>query len=180
MVNIIEEMLRQVISLGFLNLLIFFLWLAVIYAILRKSRILGESPVINSIISFVVAFFIFSFPTLMGIDLISPMINFFAHGSTILIVLIFSLITASLFYPDFPRMLAEQFKKRTTLYQMLVLAIILFITSGFISVFTGPTPEAPEPGAAPMVSTDIVLMVSGVLIFMVVIIIASAVARGGA
>jgi hypothetical protein len=85
---------------------------------------------------------------------------------------------ASLFYPDLPKVLAQQFTHRTTMYEMLALGIVLFLTSGLISAFMAPSSTPQKPGEARSPS-DVITITVGLILFVVILIIGSAVGKGG-
>jgi len=181
MPDIFAPLIQNLLSFGFYNLFIWMLTLAIMYAILKKSKILGESPFINGVVALAIAFFIFAFPVLTGVSLILPTVTFFTQTTVILLFFIVGFIMASLFYPDLPKFLIEQFVRRTTLWALVALGLALFITSGLVSTFwfgiTAPTTQGAPVGG---VSPDIIIIVTGVVLFVVVLIIAASVATGRA
>lgn len=175
MVSPFEIAIKKLVEVGFYDILLFVLSLAIFYAILRKSKILGESPLINAVISFVAAFLVFGYPVLIGFSLTMPLTMFFTQSFVWILIFVIGFVLASMFYPDMPKMLAEQFTKRTTLYVMLALGITIILMSTLISVFWTYPPAAP---GAPTPSTDVIILAAGVIIFIVLIIIAAATVRG--
>ncbi|MDI6798996.1 MAG: hypothetical protein QMD12_03345 [Candidatus Aenigmarchaeota archaeon] len=175
MPDIFAPLIQNLISFGFYNLLIWMLALAIMYAILKKSKILGESPFINGVVALAIAFFIFAFPVLTGVSLTLPTAAFFTQTTVILLFFIVGFIMASLFYPDLPKFLIEQFTRRTTLWALVALGIGLFITSGLVGTFWFGI--APTQGAGG-VPTDIIIIVTGVILFIVVLMIAASIAAG--
>jgi len=177
MSDLFTPIIQQLDRLGFFNF--FFPWLiavAVMYAILKKSKILGESVIINGIVSLAVAFLILGFPVLSGISWGSAWSTFFAQSMIFILIFAIGFIMASLFYPDLPKMLIEQFTRRTTLWVMLGLGIALFITSGLVGTLWFGTTKPPEPGA-PTVPSDVITILTGVILLVVILLIASSVAR---
>jgi hypothetical protein len=75
--------------------------------------------------------------------------------------------------------LAEQFTHRTTLFEMLALGIVLFLTSGLITAFNAPSSTPQKPGEA-RTPSDIIIIAVGLILFVVILLIGSAVAKGGA
>ena len=178
MADIFVPVIKDMLSYGFGNLFIFMLASAIFFALIKKSHIFGESNFINGLISLVAAFLVFWFPAIFGVNLVTPMSAFFTQATTMLLFLIMGIVIASLFYPDLPKMLAEQFTHRTTLYEMLALGVVLFLTSGLLTAFQAPssTPQKPGEARAP---TDVVVITIGLIVFVVILIIGSAVAKGG-
>lgn len=177
--NIFVPVINKLIDVGFYDFLLFVFSLAMFYALLKKSKVLGESTVINGLIAFVGAFLVFGYPVLVGISLTLPLTAFFTQAVVWTLVIFIGLILASLFYPDLPKMLAEQFVKRTTLYAMLGIAIALLVTSTLVSVLWRGVGPAPREGpGVPSPSTDVTLIATGVIIFIALILIGAATMRG--
>jgi hypothetical protein len=172
MPDIFEPMIRKLLDMGIGNLLIFILALAIIYALMKKSKVFGDSDVINGVIAFCVAFMIFMFPVLYGVNLFTSFATFWTQGLVLLLFVIFGFVAASLFYPDLPKMLAERFTHRSALWIMIALGVVLFVTSGLVTTFfAGANVPAKEGEIRP--PTEVITLVAGVIIFIVVLMIAS-------
>jgi hypothetical protein len=179
MVSPIETTLQQMLKVGFFDILAFILFLAIFYAIFRKSRVLGESVFINGIAALAISFFIFLYPFLTGFSLVQNLVMFFAQASMWILVFLVAFLLASFFYPDLPKMLAATFVRRTTLWMMLGLGFALLITSGFITMLWKGL--LPEPGAQTKpgeVPRDVIILAIGIIVFVVLLMIAAAVVRG--
>lgn len=176
--NIFEPIVKRMYELGIINAFLLFLFSAIFFAILNKSKALGESVVINAIVSFIASFLIFIAPILMGINLVKPASLFFVQSASVILFLLMGVLLASFFYPDLPKMLARQFVRRTTFFAMLGLGIALFVTSGLISTFWLGTDTSQTQGNTGVVP-DVVIIAAGLIIFVVVLMVASAIARGG-
>ncbi len=179
MPSLFDPLVKWMIEQGFYSFL--FPWIitsAVFYGLLRKSKIFGESPALNGIVSISIAFLIIGFPFLSRFNLILPMSTFFTQATVFLLILVIGFMFASLFYPDLPKFLLEKFTRRTTLGILIVLGITLFITSGLVGVFTYGIGKPAEPGA-PSLPTDVIILASGIIIFIVLIIIAGSIVMGG-
>lgn len=170
MPDILEPIFKKFTE-TFSSLLVFVFVFTILYALLRKSKMLGESPLMNGAVSFVASFLVTWFSVSI-MPLTQPLSIFFAQGTAILLFVIFGVIAASLFYPDLPKMLADQFVKRGTFYMMIVLGIVLFITSGLVSTLWAPSSIPPKPGET-RPSTDIILVSAGVIIFVVLLAVAA-------
>jgi uncharacterized membrane protein len=180
MPDIFEPVIRKLFDIGFGNVIVFFLSSAILYAILRKSKILGESEVINGTVALITAFLVgFWFPVFTGFTLANSMAAFFSQSIAILIFLIVGFLMASIFYPDMTGMLTEQFKRRTILSVMIALAIVLFITSGMISTMWSLATVPKKPGEPAGPSADSLLVAVAVILFIVILLIGSSVARVG-
>jgi len=177
MADIFEPVINQLISLGFLNALMLFFFAIILYAILKKSRILGESDALNAIIAFIAAFLVFVFPFITGVNLIPNFSIFFTQSVIILLFLIMGFIMAALFYPDMPRFLAEHFTHRSILSIFIALGLALFIISGLVTslltAFTSPKVGGGMTGP----SSDVLIIAGGLIIFVVVLMVAAAQTR---
>lgn len=173
MANVMENIVTQLLNVGFYDFLLFLFSITVFFAVLKKSKILGESPLINGVIAFVAAFLIFSFPMITGLSLTFQLSNAFMHLMMWMFIFIIAGIIASFFYPDLPKMLGEQFTQRTFLYIGIILGLVIGILSGLIpQIISGLTgPRAP---VGPQIPLDIINMATGVIIFLVIIVIAAA------
>jgi len=178
MPSLFEPVIKWMIDLGFYSFL--FPWIvtsAIFYGLLRKSKIFGESATLNGLIAISIAFLVIGFPILSQFSLTLPIATFFTQATVFILIFVFAFIAASFFYPDLTKMLLERFTRRTTLAVLIVLGIALFITSGLVGVFTYGLGKPAPPGAGP--STDVIILVAGIIIFIVIIIIAGAIAMGG-
>jgi hypothetical protein len=178
MADIFEPIITQFISLGFLNALMLFFFSAILYAILRRSKILGESAIINGFIAFIAAFLVCVFPFITGINLIPNFSLFFTQSVVVLLFLVMGFILAGLFYPDMPQFLAEHFTHRSILSVMIALGIALFVISGLVSAFLASftSPKLASGGPAP--SSDVLIIGAALIIFVVILIVAGAAAPG--
>jgi len=172
MPDIFEPVIRKLFDIGFGNVIIFFLSSAIFYALLRKSKILGESEAINGTVAIITAFLIgFWFPIFTGVSLVPSLTAFFSQATAMLIFIIAGFLMAAIFYPNLTDMLTEQFARRTTLYVMLALAVALFITSGLVSSLWSMASVPKKPGEAPGQSPDIYLIAAALILFIAVLLI---------
>jgi hypothetical protein len=178
-----EIVASKLVELGFYNFFFPFLIVSVImFALLRKSKVLGDSSVINGLVALSIGLLVMGFPVLTGLTFATELSTFFTQVSVWILILVLGAVIASVFYPDLTKVLSEQFKHRSFLFIMLAVAIAIFVTSGMVSVFTnlanpaitGEEPELPGPPA------DIVIVVAALIIFMILIIIAAVIMRRGA
>jgi hypothetical protein len=177
MTDIFTPAIKWFFEIGFGNVFVFILTTAIFYAVLRKTKILGESEMINAVIAIVAAFLVgFWIPIYTGFSFVSSLSAFFAQSTVFLLFIIISFLLASFFYPDLVGMLTAQFQRRTTLYMMMGMGIALLVMSTLVSSFWSVVPPA-KPGSTP--PTDILLITAAVIIFVVVLFIAAAVGRGG-
>jgi len=177
MANLFEPVVSNLLELGFYDLLIFIIVAAIFYGLLKKSKVLGESVAINGVVSLSIAFLVFGFRWITGIALTTNLSAFFTQAAVVLLFLLFGFIGASMFYPDMTKWLTEVFSHRTMLAVLITLGLALLITSGLITVLWSGGGEPAEPGEV-QTPTDVIVVGAGLLIFMVLIIIASSVVRG--
>jgi hypothetical protein len=174
MADVFEPVVKKLFEWGLGNVIVFFLSVAIFYAILRKSKVLGESAIVNGIVAGITAFLVsFWFPIYTGVTLVNSMTAFFSQSIAILIFLIVGFLMAGLFYPNMPEMLMEQFKRRTVLAVMLALALVLFITSGLVSTMWSLATVPTEPGKPSGPSPDIYLITTAVILFIIILLVGS-------
>ena len=175
MADILAPMIKE-FSSSFGSIIIFVFIFTIFYAMLRKSKMLGESALMNGAASFIVAFMVTWF-SVSFMSLTEPLSVFFAQGTALLMFVIFGIVAASLFYPDLPKVLGE-FRSRSMLWIMIIFGILLFVTSGLISVFWAQAQQPPKPGEI-RPATDVIVVSAAILIFAVVLTVASAAGGSG-
>lgn len=183
--SLFQPIVQKLIDLGFYEF--FFPWLitaAIFYGLFSKSKILGESHVLNGAISLAIAFLIFGFPVVTGVSISLPLSMFFMQATTIILFLVVGFLFASLFYPDLLSFLPKAFARRSVLWIMIVAGVALFITSTLVTVFTQPLTNktrqtSPTGEIIPAPPQDVIIIAAGVIIFIVLIVIASAVVSSG-
>jgi len=170
------------VNLGFYDFFFPFIITSVlVFALLKKSKVLGEGTAINVVFAFSVGMLVLGFPVLTGATFGTELSTFFVQATVWIMLFVIGIVMASIFYPDIGGFLTKHFTNRTFLYVMLALGISIFVLSGMLSVFLEPTdptitgkePEKPGPDA------DIVIIVAALLIFMILIIITSAIYKKG-
>lgn len=174
MENIFEPIVKNLLEIGFYDILIFIIVAAIFYGFLKKSKVIGESVVINAVLSLSVAFLVFGYRWITGLALTSSLSMFFTQATVILLFFLFGFIGASMFYPDMTKWLTKVFEHRTTLGILIALGIVLMVTSGLIATFW-TFPQKPGTPATPV---DITIVGAGLIIFVVLIIVAASVVRG--
>ncbi len=173
MTNVFQEVVTRLLEVGFYDLLIFIIALAVFYAILRKVKIVGESPMVNAALAFCIAFLVFGFPVMMGFSLVLPFVTFFTQSFIWILMFFIGVLIASFFYPDLPKFLIDKFSNSKTMIMVgILIALLVLLISGLVGAIFAVAPG--EGGIA--IPMDTIVIIAGVIIFVVMIIIASAVA----
>lgn len=181
MADIFQPFIQKLVDFGFYSF--FFPWIvttAIMYGLLRKSKVFGDSATMNGTIALSVAFLIIGFPLLFGNPTVFalPLATFFTQATVVILFLAVGFIMASFFYPNLTGFLTGAMKHRSLLGAMIAVAFGLFITSGLLNIllsnFNRPSPTGEQTGPP----LDVVTISSGIVIFVVVIIIATVVARG--
>lgn len=164
MVNPFQLITERLADLGMFT---FFLpWLitaAIMWGLLKRSKIFD--PTINAILSIAVSFFIWGYLARTAFEIGGPLSAFLTQGFVLIIVFVFALVGASMFYPKFPETLAEIFKSSAMIWIFIGIFFgALFFTSGLYTVlFTGP----PVSGVQGDVNSMIVMLAAliiGILI----------------
>jgi len=139
-VNYFEIVSRKLDELGFFNYIFPFLLItALVYVLLKKSKLV-ESPVALGSISLAISFIVvFGFPLITGLKWGSFISSFMAQASVFLLIFFVGFLFSSFFYPNLVERLPEFFKRRTTLLALVGFAFVLFVTSGLVNVFTSLT-----------------------------------------
>ncbi len=164
MVNPFQIVAQKLGELGFYDFLL--PWLitsAIIWGLLQKSKVFGEnSIVINSVLSLSISFFVWGFLLSTGLNLVGPLSRFFTWISIMIVVFALALVASSLFYPKFTETLTQTFTGNTWVIVFLVVALILFILSGFVGTLTESLPKA-GPGK------DVIVLVIGLAVFVMIL-----------
>jgi len=167
-----SQIISKLATLGFFNFLTFLLALTIIYALLKQRKIFGESALMNGIVAFSIAFFIFAYPVIAGISLVAPLTAFLSQAFVFILLFFIGFLIASFFYPNFPEMLGGFFKSRNVLFAMIGLSLALFVTSGLVGIIYTTTQQQ-QPA-----QTENFLLITGLIIAVVVLLIAGSVGRG--
>jgi hypothetical protein len=178
MADIFAPILSKLVNLGFFNFLIFILAMVLIYALLRQRKIFGENPLINGLIAFSIAFFVFAYPILGGVSLVFPLTTFLSQAFVFVLVLFIGFLLASFFYPNFPEVLGRFFQTRGALAGLIALAVALFVTSGLVSIiYTAISPPSAQRG--PSTPPENMLLIAGLILAVVILLLAGSVRGGG-
>jgi len=174
MSDVFALVISKLVGFGFFNLLTFLLALALIYALLKQRKVFGDNPIINGIVAFSIAFFIFAYPVITGISLVLPITTFFSQAFVFILIFFIGFLIASFFYPDFTSILSQFFKSRNTLLAMIALSLTLFITSGLAGVIYS---AALGPQGKPAAPPENILLIAGLIMAVVVLLIAGSIRR---
>lgn len=182
MVDYSRLLAERLLSMGFFNFLIFIMVFSAVYAILKNKKLLGDNPVINATISFSLAFFVFVYPIISGINLLAPLSTFVVQAMVIGIVMFLGILIASLFYPNILEFLQKTFTSRNVLFGMIALSLSLFVTSGLVTIIytsstNTPSSSAPSAGGTTGMN-EISILIAGLLITFVILLIGSHISRG--
>jgi len=135
--NIFQIAVERLLELGFYEFLLpFILFTTILYAVLRKTQILGDSVVIHAIVSVSVGLFIFALPVIIGIGMVPALTRFFGQMTILLIVIVFSLLLASFFYPNLMERLPELVKTSGPLQFLIYIVIGIAAFFGLFGIAT--------------------------------------------
>ena len=134
MVNPFQLITERLIDLGVFS---FFLpWIitaAIMWGLLKRSNIFD--PTINAVLSIAVSFFVWGYLAQTAFEIGQPLAAFITQGFVLMLVFVFGLIGASMFYPKFSETLTEVFKSSSMIWIFLGLFVgVLFFTSGLYQV----------------------------------------------
>ena len=176
-----EVAIEKLIEVGFYDFFVPFIITSIlIFALLKKSKILGENTAVNGIIAITIGLLIMGFPVLIGLSFTTQFATFFAQAMAWILILVVAAVIASVFYPDLNETLKSLGKSKNFLFIMLAMAMAIFVTSGLVGVFTLPGNEAATgiEAETPAPQTDIIIILAALIIFMVLMVVATAIVAG--
>lgn len=107
---------------------------AILYALLRKTKLFGEEAVaVNAVLSLMFSFFVWGYAVSLPImSLGLPLSKFVTHFFIVSLIFLFAFIGASIAYPDFSEALGRTFAKSSTILWIfiVIMVVIFFFTSG--------------------------------------------------
>jgi len=166
MLNPFQLIVDRMVELGAINFLIPWIITATIFwALLNKSKVF-ESSMVNAILSISVAFLVWGYLiSPLAITLGKSLSIFIAQGLVIIIVFLFALLGASMFYPKFGETLTTAFKSRTMIWIFIAIFVGgLFFTSGLYKVLMpGPMPNGKQ-GDVTILIVILIALIIGILI----------------
>lgn len=135
MVNVFEIAVQRLIDLGFYNFVLpFILFVTIFYAVMRKSKFLGESEVINGLVSFIIGLFIFGMPVILGQSMTVPLSTFLTQSAVAMLVFTIGFLISSFFYPNLMEALPSIFKVPGPATWIIWVVVIFAIMFGVFSV----------------------------------------------
>ncbi len=136
---VFQNVVQRLIDLGFYEFFLpFILVAAITYAVLRKTKLLGESSFLNGIISLSLALFIFGLPVLSGVSIVKPLTSFFGSIWVVMLILVGGMLLASFFVPDLVSRLMTEMKGGGMIWWMIVAGLVIAIISGLFGFITKP------------------------------------------
>lgn len=136
---VFQQAIETLIELGFYKFFLpFILISAIVYAVLRKSQLFGESPIISGIISMSIAFFVFGLPVLGGLSLVKPLTSFFGQITVVILIISFGLLMTGLFVPDLMGKLGEWATGGGIVWWMIVIVLLIAVSSGLFYFISSP------------------------------------------
>jgi len=139
MVNPFQLITERLMDLGMFSFFIpWVITAAVMWGLLKRSKMFD--PSINAILSIAVSFFVWGYLASTAFEIGEPLAAFITQGFVLMLVFVFGLVGASMFYPEFSKTLTESFKSSSMVWIFLGLFVgVLFFTSGLYKVlYTGP------------------------------------------
>lgn len=165
---VFQQAIERLIELGFYKFFLPFIIVAtIVYAILRKSQVLGDSPLINGIISISIAFFIFGLPVLVGVELVKPLTSFFGQAMVVILIITFGLLITGLFVPNLMERMGEWITRGGIVWWMIIIVLVIAITSGLFYFITSPLMKLVGKGK------NIFMVMFFLLIFILIVAIVS-------
>jgi hypothetical protein len=169
MVNPFQIIVDRLVDLGVFS---FFLpWLittAILWGLLKRSKIFD--PTVNAILAIASSFFLWGYlATSFATEIGTPLAVFITQGFVLILVFVFSLVGASMFYPKFAETLTESFKTGSMIWVFIGLFVgVLFFTSGLYRVlFWGPQPTGVQADVQAMIIM-LAALIAGILILVAV------------
>ena len=179
MANFFELIVQKLVDLKIFDFFLpFVITATLLYALLRKSKFLGEmkeNQLLSAIIALSVSFLVFGYPVLVGFTFGAQLSSFFTQLMIIGLLFVMALVFASMFYPDFPKMMSEIMGSPSKVYWFIGIVIGLFVTSGLVGVLFQGSGDTDSP----QTPREVILIVAGIIIFIIIIMVAAGSVAGG-
>jgi hypothetical protein len=166
MVNPFQIITERLIDLGVFSFFIpWVITAAVMWGLLKRSKIFD--PTINAILSIAVSFFVWGYLANTAFGIGEYLAAFITQGFVLMLVFVFGLVGASMFYPKFSDTLTEVFKSSWIIWMFIGIFFgILFFTSGLYKVL-GPGPSG--PGVQADVQAMIIMLIALIIGILVLV-----------
>ncbi len=170
MVNVFEIAVERLNELGFYNFLLpFILFTAIVFAVLRKTHILGDSVSINAVVAVSAGLLVLGAPVLLGGDLIHPLTAFMTQSLVVMLVIIVGFMLASFFYPNITEKLGEIFKAPGPANWLIWGTVALAAVFGLFTFIGKPIGTAISGAKIPSELISMVVIVFIVMIILLVV-----------
>ncbi|MEM5799761.1 MAG: hypothetical protein QXZ43_03810 [Candidatus Aenigmatarchaeota archaeon] len=137
MINPFKSLVERLSQTGIYDFLLpMLVFWAIMYGLLRKSKIFGEAEPIYAIITFSFSLFIWGYAaTLPEMTLGSSLAKFTAQFFVVSLLFLFAFLGASIAYPDFVEALNNAFKgSNTIIWIFIAIGVIIFFISGLANI----------------------------------------------
>jgi hypothetical protein len=144
MVNPFEIVINKLNELGFFTYVLpYILTAAIFYGLLRKSEIFGppeKNTVVNAVVAFVAALFVWASPIFLGINLAESLAAFFTQVVVGMLVVVASILVTSMFFgPNLPEKLGKALGEKSKwwvvfLFIGFIIALAVFLSSGLVNI----------------------------------------------
>lgn len=176
MVNIFQIAVERLVEVGFYNFLLpFILFTTVLYAVLKKTQILGDSAVIHGIVSVTAGLFIFGVPVILGTSLLQPLTTFLTQATLAILVFVVGFLIASFFYPNIMEKIPEIFKPPGPGGWLVWTVVGLSAIVGMFAFVFGPIRNAIRNSGLP--GDLVTLTIALAVIFIILLIVANSLGR---
>ena len=164
MVNPFQIITERLADLGIFSFFIpWVITAAVMWGLLKRSKMFDST--INAILSIAISFFIWGYLGRTAFNIGGPLSALLTQGFVLILVFVFGLVGASMFYPKFSDTLTEVFKSSWVIWMFVGIFLgILFFTSGLYTViFPGPLGTGIQADVQAMIIMLVALII-GILI----------------
>ncbi|MEM5776886.1 MAG: hypothetical protein QXJ06_00365 [Candidatus Aenigmatarchaeota archaeon] len=137
MTNPFKTLVERLSETGIYDFLLpMLIFWAIMYGLLRKSKIFGEAEPIYAVITFSFSLFIWGYAaTLPEMTLGSSLAKFTAQFFVVALLFLFAFLGASIAYPDFIDALNNAFKgSNTIIWVFITIGVIIFFVSGLANI----------------------------------------------
>jgi len=150
---------------------------AMFYALLRKSQIFGppeRNVATNAVVALGAAFFVWSAPILLGIDITTQLATFFLQSlGTMLVFIVGLMIAGMMFPPDLPKQLSEKIKVGWPWGLIIVagvlIGVVVLISSGLmVALFQVGLPGLVE--VTPELAWTLIIFIGMLVAFLAIIV----------